>query len=317
MPWNTDIDWTDLNSMVNVPLWVLLEDLSNATIERLKPLGGTALTPYKPGTNTPFTIETVSGIDLDYLRDAMVACVNGFRGTTEFRIRYLKPVSGYYDWTNESDLSRWDMTALVAELGNEPEHGFNAPITADWAKWWYDALNLLVYCEYGEVYGRFRDSQRSSRSGTDSTFLDAKIAYGADSWGSWSNTGGFSPLQYSRESGGTYRVGRSRYRTRDTTYFAFTPRNYTANYTVTAWAKFTAIDAYDNTDYPCNLDTYAEVWNDTDVQSGDYDKDITVNDIGTITATEPSIDEEVGWNVNSISRLCRFDIAGGFDYVAP
>jgi len=321
MSWNTvDIDWEDIDTLYNAPGGLLLDDLLNATTERFAALGFDFLDPEKLDINAPVVLEP----GFTYLRDAMVICVNGTGNVSPVRKRYVKPVSGVYDWTDESDIPRWDMTEMEAELGPEPSHGFNVPLTAEWCKWWHDALNKLIHCEYGEVPGRFTAAQNSNRAGIDTTYAAAKAAFAADSWSSWNNVTNFEPYQsmyHDSSIVNKYRGTRLRYRIRPDA--PFQPGIYANNYLVTSWAKFTTSNrtaftkVYDNPDYPCNIDTYAKVWDDTDVQSGVYDKDITVGDFDTITASEPAADTERGWRITAIGSICRFDISGGFEYVAP
>jgi len=314
--WSEEIEWGgtggDSAGLVNVPTGLLLgaEGLAGCARERLAPMYATNpaedfLTPNAP-TN------------LVQLRSYLVTCVDGVSAGTTGRKQYIRPGDNDYDWTDESDIDRWDMAKMVTELGPEPviSGETNSPVSATWVKWWYDALNLLTRVEYGESAGGFGNSERSIRTGFGLTFAEAKSSFAARSWGQWVSLGIFEPWQLARSTTLTpYRVSRARVRT----VSIFAPQSYLGNYTVAAWAKFTDFAGdYDNADYPCDEDTYASVWDDTDVQSGDYDKVIYVGDFDSITTSSPADEQRLGWTIpNVINRICQFDISGGFEFVAP
>ncbi len=180
MPWNTNIDWTDVDTLVNVSTEIL-EDFIGATTERLNALGVTISSSV--AVNAPNSTA---------LRGAMVDCVEGVGSTGQSRIHFVKPVGTDYSWHNQSAITHWDMTAMETTLGAEPDHGVNAPLTASWLLWWYNALNLLTHCEYGEVFGGFVPgaSQRSLRRGYafQSTYDAAVDDFDADTWDSWGSS---------------------------------------------------------------------------------------------------------------------------------
>jgi len=324
--WSEEIEWggpgEDSAGLVNVPTGLLLgaEGLAGCARERLAPMYATNpaedfLTPNAP-TN------------LEQLRSYLVACVDGlFVGTTSRR-QYIRPGTNDYDWTDESDIDRWDMTKMEIELGVEPVTAeTNGPVSAAWVKWWYNALNLLTRVEYGRTSGVLDHGYQQSRRfgySFQGTYAEAKADFDSDTWATWSDvlSGHFSPNHYvSAGDSDTYIINRNRYRSK----LGFKPNSYTRNYKLEAWAVLRrAEDGYENSDYPCNEDTYANIWEDADNQSEEYDKQVLVGDFDTVTVGDPGTGKTVGWLLDpwlsggpTVSTVCQFDIEGGFEYVAP
>jgi len=322
--WSEEIEWggtgEDSAGLVNVPPGLLLgaEGLAGCARERLAPMYATDfisddfLTPNAP-TN------------LEQLRSYLGACVDGILLGTLSRRQYIRPGTNDYDWTNESDIDRWDMTKMVAELGPEPVTAeTNGPVSAAWVKWWYNALNLLTRVEYGRTTGVLDYGYQQSRRygyAYEGTYAEAKTNFNNDTWDTWNDSGGhFSPNHdvlvniYD-----TYIIDRTRYRSK----LGFKPFSYTLNYNLEVWAVFRGFeDGYENSDYPCNEDTYANIWEDTDTQSEEYNKQVVVGDFDSVTVGDPGTDKTVGWVLwgdsgPTVSTVCQFDISGGFEFVAP
>jgi len=321
--WSEEIEWggtgEDSAGLVNVPPGLLLgaEGLAGCARERLAPMYATNpaedfLTPNAP-TN------------LEQLRSYLVTCVDGVSVGSVNRSQYIRPGDNDYDWTNEADIDRWDMTKMVAELGAEPVTAeTNGPVSAAWVKWWYNALNLLTRVEYGRTVGVLGTGyQQSRRYGYSfhGTYAEAKTNFNSDTWDTWNDSAGhFSPDHFVLVSMyDTYIVDRYRYRSK----LGFKPNSYTLNYNLEVWAVLRgAEDGYENGDYPCNEDTYANIWEDADTQSEEYNKQVVVGDFNTVTVGDPGTGKTVGWTLwtpsgPTVSTVCRFDIEDGFEFVAP
>jgi hypothetical protein len=313
MPWNTEIDWSNEDAMVNAPPWLLLEDLFSATAERLSTMTDTEYLTFGNEVNAPRIVHSSLPSDIRYLREAMVACVEGLASDLVF----IKPNSGGdYNYTNEEEIPIWSMVDMETELGPEPEfYEFNAPLTAAWVKWWYDALNLLTRVMYPLATHEFAVKDESG-----STFSEAQSNFNDGEWSPWTNITSAITARHSAVQTVNYRIERIRLRTNPLN--RFTPFLYTGNYLVSAWARISSRASgatYDNSDYPCNEDTYAQIFNDATVQQEEMDKDILVGDFDNATVGEPSPSERRGWSMDYDSKhqICQFDIAGGFEYVAP
>jgi len=303
--WTTDIDWSNEDSIVNAPLGLVVADLAAATGERRAVLGVDPATA-RYDTNAPAA--------LGRLRNEMVLAVGGGASGS-----YVKPnSSGDYDYHNESTVPRWSMAEMAVELGRpEPEfYAPGAPPTASWVKWWYDALNLLTHAGF-TLY----NPQKSDRIAEGVTFPEAVTNWNGTPWSAWSG-GDFTGLRAEHRNPvyypEPYKI--TRWRMRQNPAYPFSPGIYTKNYILLAvWAQITFYPAftYVNNDYPCDRSKYAQVWSDTSVQSGEYDKTITIGDIDSVTVTAPADNSMSGWLQDGYFPLCQFDIEGGFEYVAP
>jgi len=318
--WNTtDFNWETLSTFYNAPLGMLLNDLLAAATERWNVFNDTELNHPSIGDNGPRNINAYSSVFFSVLLG--------------FSNRFIRPVAGdSYDYTNASNVLYWDMAELVNEIGTIPDHGFlssppgpafpgyhiNAPVTAEWCQWWYHALNKLVRMEYRP--GIMSTSLRSGKSyeSSDETFAEAKASWAAEPWGSSSPGSGFASQTAKEFTLGNYRLIRNRSIT-DQATGQWKPYLYTGNYTLSAWAKFSHItgEVYDNIDYPCNKNTYAQLWNDASVQTEVYNKDFEFGYFDTITTSEPENFDNRGWSSSVPRNHCRFDVEEGFEYVAP
>jgi hypothetical protein len=301
------MDCTDVNTLYNAPVGLLLDQLLSAAEERWNVFNDVALDKSEVGVNAPLNVESY--------RNIFVSVVDASPAQT---LRFVRPVSGVYDWTNEPSMLYWDMTEMVSELGAEPDYGVNAPVTAEWCQWWYNALNKLVQMEYGPgilVGSTGSIASRKTFSGPAASYAAAKAAWAALPW---SSTSVATPFQSALKTagGGSYLLRRLRIVT-DQSTTQWKPHLYTGNYTVSAWSQFRASNIYDNVDYPCNEDTYAKFWDDGSLQSGVYGDDIDWGFFDTITASEPAAGTTREWVVNEYGHHAKFDVTGGFDYVAP
>jgi len=304
--WTTEIDWSDVNKMVNAPTGLLLGSggLAGCMRERLSTISS---------SDQSKLLDINAPNDLDTLRNNMVTCVDGI----DQDLGYIQPGDNDYDWTNKSTIDRWAMAKMETELGPEPEaQSANSPVSAAWVKWWYDALNLLTRCMYPLDTAHFSVKQESAL-----TFADAESAFNSAEWSGWSSNIPSSITAWHESVRTiTYRIQRVRLRTNPSDRFS--PYEYDNNYLVSAWGKIGARFVgriYDNSDYPCSEHTFAEVFNDATVQQGEMDKDILVGDIDASTVGEPPQGEFQGWGLDYDSKrqICQFNISGGFKYVAP
>jgi len=310
MGWTTEVTWTDLSTMYNAPPGLLLSDLLAAAEERWNVFNDTPLDKSDVGENAPLNI-------IAY-RNIFVSVVNGYDPINKSQIRrFVRPVNGVgYDWTNEPDMLYWDMTSMVTHLGVEPGYGYNAPLTAEWCQWWYNALNNLVQMEYGPVYLMSAASVFTSRKsfiGAAADFDDAKAQWVAALWSTPSVM--FSSTisqQVLKTAAGNWLIRRYRSIT-DQATTQWKPHLYTGNYTVNAWSRFGPYGIYDNVDFPCAEDTFAMIWDDASTQSGVYGNDIAWGYFDDITTDEPEAGTTRGWstNVNTATHQCRF----GFDFI--
>jgi len=214
-------------------------------------------------------------------------------------------------------VTHWSMAEVEAELGlPEPEYyATGAPLTASWVKWWHDALNLLTHARF-----TLNTFQMSFREGEGVTFSDAEGDWLANDW---SALGGFPTANlFADHRQGfpkPYLIRRQRLTANPAD--PFSPGSYANNYTLSAWSQFTMpnIFTYENNDYPCDRSTYAKIFADTSVQSGEYDKQITVGDFSTVTGSSPADNSRIGWVMDDAAffLLCQCNIEGGFEYVAP
>jgi len=289
--WTTELDWSDSAKMVNAPTGLLLGDggLAGCMRERLSTISTLDLSKLL-NINAPN--------DLAALRSNMVTCVDGI---TQY-LGFVRPGDNDYDWTNEAEIDRWTMAKMETELGPEPDSGAtNGPVSAEWVKWWYDALNLLTHAAY------VIDSPiRYSREGSGATFSEAKDDFADSSWFQESSVLFWYAIQsaFSFRSGSEYSVTRERSKSHPS--FSFSPGGYENNYKISAWAQFTfpSFAVYENPDYPCNKDTYAKTLDEPIVQSGEYDTPITVGDFDTITVSDPGSAGIVrGYQINQDSFL--------------
>jgi len=320
MGWNTtDFNWESVSTLYNAPTGLLLNDLLAAATERWNVISDTEISHPGIGDNGPLNIGAYT--------DVFTSLLFAGGGLNQF----LRPVSGSsYDYTNESNISYWDMDELISDIGAIPDHGFvtdppfgpptygyygNAPLTAEWCQWWYKALNKLVRYDYreGVMATCLRDGKTYDSS--DETFAEAKASWAAESWTPSTPGAGFAAQRATQIAGGDYRLTRSRSIT-DQATGQWKPHRYAGNYTLSAWSKFlTASNDYDNVDYPCSLNTYARLWNDESSHSGVYGTDFEFGYFDTITASEPEDFKSRGWFSSNPRTHCRFDVSGGFEYV--
>jgi len=329
MPWNEDIDWSSENKLVNIPTGLPLDDLYGAASERVS----TLLTP------SPLDeVDINSPLALSSLRDRLVDAVNGqvIIINVPFPIvvarwGYIRKTSGDdYDYAGETSIDYWTMAKMVTELGPEPDYyDIGAPLTAAWLKWWYDAINLLTHVSYpfGTAYSTasFQYSDRTTAGLILSSDWEAVVEVWEDeaTWDSWTTgDADVRHLSFRAQPFNTLSILRTRYRMDPANRFS--PYAYTNNYTLMSVLGFFAAASggfyYENNDYPTAGGTLGEVYSDTSIQSGVYTKDISIGDFESVTVTAPPTDpfsSSQGWGAASHRQICRYDIDGGFEFVAP
>jgi len=308
--WNTtDFNWETLSTFYNAPAGLLLDDLLSAAEERYNVFNNTELnkdfakangppdTPaYRSVFNSLFVIQPPFGIPW---------------------FGFSRPLPGpSYDFTNVDILPTWEYDDMVAELGDEPDYGYNVPVTAEWCQWWYYAINKLTRFRYRNLLNARTYSEKSDFSGSDVSYSAAAAAWESLPWVPTA-TALVRQRTFGSFSAGFW-LERRRVIT-DQISGQWTPFLYAGNYTLSAWGKFNSTSPSDNVDYPCDSGTHAKVWDDASAQSGVYNKDIEVGNFETITVPEPpAIGGVRGWSENeNLAQHARFDIAGGFKYVAP
>jgi len=330
MAWNEDIDWSDEDSMVNMPNGLPLSDLYRAMNERLSTLGIAQPLSGDIDINQP----------LDLMRDDLVSAVNGVVVSFHFppnppilieRWGFIRKTSfGDYDYADETAIDYWDMDKMETELGPEPDYyDMGAPITAAWLIWWHDALNLLTHVSYPFekpfANANFQYSERSTAGLISSTNYQDTVDVWENTatWDAWAE-GTVLPMHMSSLAYpfDTFLIRRVRYRMDPANRFI--PYDYTNNYTLMAVLGFFPAAGnnyyYENNDYSAVLEgTFGEVYSDTSIQNGQYDTDIDIGDFGTVTVDAPP-DEfgttTQGWSAVDIRQITQFDVDGGFSFVA-
>lgn len=324
--WNTtDFNWDTLSTFYNAPPGLLLNDLLAAATERWNVLHDTdILDSYDVGDNAP--------LDVNEYNTLFMAVLSGVGEN-----RFTRPVSGSsYDYTNAPDMPYWDIGELVSSIGPFPANGkvienpygpdayfyeANAPLTAEWCKWWYEAMNKLVRVEYRDGLLRNAFSQEKEHtSAVPETYAEAKSAWEAEDWSTPVISPNAGANQDAKKLGHIDGFTLGRYRSiTNQSVNQWKPYQYAGNYTLSVWSKFfEPSKIYENPDYPCSNDTYAQVEDDETVRSGVYVKDVKFGYFDTITLSEPQNNgDEHEWNSYYEANHCRFDISGGFEYVAP
>lgn len=311
--WNEDVAWGEqgvFQGLVNAPSEILLKDLEAATNERLPGLG---LAPIE-------SIKKNKPVNVVGLRNAMVDVLTSpFPGL--FGRYYVKPnPSGEFSWLNESEIVPWSLAEMEAELEKpEPEYyETGSSLSAEWVKWWYDALNLVTHGYYGE--GPLSGSKRDVFG---STFSEAVDNFNSSTSWDTSNTNFNSHSVRTTSSGGAF-IDRFYTQQLVLLYPGRDPSSpgggYQGDYTVSVWAKFTKLredHKYDNADFPCTVDTFNQVFGDSTVQNGEYDRNIIWGNIETSSVSDPGLNETGGWFAVEVSPILKFDIEGGFKYIAP
>jgi len=330
MPWNTKIDWGNENKIVNAQTGLPLDDLYGAASERVSTLRTPSPTD-EVETNSPLTLSALRGRLVDAV-NGQVIIINVPLPIVVARWGYIRSTGDDdYDYAGETSIDYWTMAKMETELGPEPEYyASGAPLTAAWLKWWHDAMNLLTHVSYPfeSPYSTasFQDSERTTLGLINSTDYAAVIDVWENEaeWDSWTAGSAVARhVSFRAQPFNTLAILRTRYRMDPANRFS--PYAYTNNYTLMSVLGFFAPSSggfhYENNDYSAVTEgTLGEVYSDTSIQSGVYTEDISIGDFESVTVEAPPIDtfsSSQGWGATSYRHICRYDIEGGFEFVAP
>jgi len=304
--WNTtDIDWTSAATieptLASQP-YLVLYNIAEALRER----SATVMTP-----DTPNVLQRGDprGIVLDL--DASYESIYG-------------------QFVNHTDNSGvWNDTASPApvwtEAALETATGLSRPaspvrgdlLSSDWVFWMYSAINLLLWA----LDTTTRDSStRFKPEVNDADWSTAVAKLAAASWSSWSayaSTGGASHT--AQLSSGKYYIDRGAVRL-DTIVVPTAD-----NYKLDVYTQFqkNSTYTYENNDYAVSEGNFYRVFTDATSRSGNVAAGtVTVGNIDTNSMSQPttSILNWICYGGRSVGKwrlLRKYDMTGGFDYVAP
>jgi hypothetical protein len=331
MGWNTtDFDWEDVTTLYNVPTGLLLDDLLAAAQERWSVSSDSSLA--EDFDLTDGSDSTVNGaLAVNKYTDAFESVLRGVPfGDDSF---FVRPKNGSYDWTNETEILQWKLEDLVAEIGPIPDHGIyspppsdivqyelNAPLTAEYCQWWYKAFNKLVRMHYAfGIWTNPTVEEKSYTSGFGDTYGEAKADWEGEPWEPYVSASPIVEQVVIRPSIFRFTLRRWRSKTNQAVN-QWKPYQYTGNYTMEGWGRFLfTLQIYDNPDYPANIGEYAKLFEEPSLQS-EVANDVEIGYFDNITiTTEPEVDLGRGYFTfgTLVGSQLRFDVSGGFEYVAP
>jgi len=306
MPWSTDYDWTSADTLRNNPREIILQ---------LVP----ALNERRENANTSLSYpaivvergEPMATVQLlDYANKIDQVMENSFFSS------FADQTDGVGGDFSGGNIPHWDQLRLNAAIGlDRPDFNPGDVVSAEWVWWMYSALNLLIWTD-NETSGRV--SNRSRTVTGQPSFSAAVTAWNAEPWGAWSGYGATSSP--ARHSGSQSSISR-----RASRLDAISPPSSTY-YKADIYVRFSrrSITVYENNDYTgVGENTLGRVHEDSTRRTGDFPQGLAeVGNFDVVTVTEP-VSGSRGWATEESFdtadwRIIRkFDVTGGFDYVAP
>jgi len=310
MGWNTiDIDWTSAETLqptLKDNPYLILHDIGEALRERAY---GAIRSPIKE-----FLIGDTKGRSVEFDRE-LTALIDLYADHTQF--------SGEY--AGQPSIPKWAQASLESNIGiSRTESIPGSVISSDWAFWAYKAINLLLYA-YPSI------SVSPSYLKREVFFLRSWAELVA-AWNSaaWQTT---TAIQAAHTAMTDSRLFGESYLYRGAQILPEIVVTSAKNYKLNTYCTLTdswqypihgidGIDVFIDPDYGTTvIETLAKIFSDATGRTGNIAAgDISVGYINSITLPEPSVElQSTGWSTSASQFyfVFNYDVAGGFDFVAP
>lgn len=305
--WNTtDIDWTSaatLEPTLARQPYLVLYDIAEALRERSPTLDSVSLLAAVRRNDKR---KIVRDIDAKY---------------EEMYTKFADHTDNSGVWNDEASIPMWTEANLETQTGlSRPDSPMRGDrISPDWAFWMYSAINLLLWTVKGQLVSSVSWNRKDA---DDATWADAITAFNAASWSGWSSYGAYSSPAFHQAYlyASSYVIIREAFRL--DALAAPTSQYYMAD-VYTQFKTGLIIANYENNDYAAADGNLYRVYSDAVRRLGALPQgtvEVGYIDECSIT-TEPTGFDGTGWETgqaaNSWQLIRKYDVAGGFDYVAP
>lgn len=326
MGWNTDIDWSSADGLINVPQYLVELDLYHALYERSVAAGSYySLEPNME--NSRNDAATIYYAKANYGFESVFNAILG---------KFANHLANSGDWSGQSSIPLWTISDLEAQIGSsQPESP--SPTSAllpsiDWYKWYYDALNLLLWIP--KKWFNYTSSNHRLQwaypylswgcQGSDSTYALAKADFDSNGWVSAAMVASTQMIAYEYDTSFTL--------TNAASVFQF-PAPTSLDFNMDVYLELKAPgygDGWDDYGLGFTKDKLNLLGSKTGVQPTSSTYEFTTKDFMTDPPTAPDDPNGVnpdgygvGWQCRpvyptnaQVAAVLKYNVTGGFEYIA-